>query len=183
MNATRIRKMVTTAILIALAIAFQNLRLVLGGNANPISPYIIGTLVNLCLIVAACVVGVWSGLSVAVITPLIALLQAYAQAPMVPWIIAGNAVLVIVYALLAGDPKSKRLWVRWALAGSLAAALKYAVIAIGQTTVLSSAKGLAFGVALGTAAAAQIQQLITGLIAMVIARLVIAALPNSVIKA
>ncbi len=181
MSSKNIRKMVTTAILIALAIAFQNLRPLLGGT-NLVSTYIISTLVTLCLLVATCMVGLWGGLSIAVITPLIALLQGHAQAPMVPWIMAGNAALVLIYALLAGSTKTeiKVRWLRFMLVGTLAAAIKYLVIAFGQATVMASSKGMALGVAFGAAATAQMQQLITALIAMVVARLVILALPSQI---
>ena len=91
MSSQNIRKMVTTAILIALTIVFQLLRPFLGGS-NIISTYIIGSLVNLALIVAACAVGLWSGIAVALITPIIALLQGHATLPLVPVIMAGNAV-------------------------------------------------------------------------------------------
>ena len=64
MSSQNIRKMVTTALIIALTIVFQLLRPVLGGS-NIISTYIIGSLVNLCLIVAAVAVGLWSGVAVA----------------------------------------------------------------------------------------------------------------------
>lgn len=178
MNSRTIRKMVITAILIALAIAFQNLRLVLGGT-NTVSTYIISSLVNLCLIVASCTVGLWSGLSIALITPLIALMQGHALLPMVPWIIGGNAVLVLCYSLLIRRGDLKVQWLRWIIVGVTAAALKFAVICLGQTLMLSSTKGLVFQVALGTAAAAQVQQLITAAIAMLIARMVIIALPSN----
>ena len=52
MSSQNIRKLVATALLIALAIVFQQLRFVLGGS-NIVSTYIISSLVNLCLIVAA----------------------------------------------------------------------------------------------------------------------------------
>ena len=175
MNTKKVRYLVNTAILIALAIVFQNLRLVLGGT-NPVSTYIIGSLVNLCLIVASVVVGLVSGVSVAVVTPLIALAQGHAQLPMVPWIIAGNVVLVLCYALIVGK-KNAGLG-RYAVAGVLAAADKFAIIALGQALVLVNNKGQAFPVALGIAATAQLQQIFTALIAMVLGRLVIAALPE-----
>ena len=150
MSSQNIRKMVTTALLIALAIVFQQLRFVLGDSI--VTTYIISSLVNLCLIVAATVVGLWSGVSVAVVTPLIALMQGHAQLPMVPWIIAGNAVLAILYALFAMK-KSAPLaisWPRFAPTGVVAAVLKYLVIAFGQATVLTSAKGLAMSAAFST---------------------------------
>ena len=118
MSSQNIRKMVTTAILIALAVMFQYLRPLLGGS-NPVSTYIISSLINLCLIVAACVVGLWSGVAISVVTPLIALSQGHAVAFMVPWIMAGNAVLAIGFALFArGAQASPRqpghASVRWA---------------------------------------------------------------------
>lgn len=178
MNSKQIRKMVTTAIIIALAVVFQSLRYVMGGS-NPVSTYVISTLVNLCLIVAVGIVGLWSGVSVALLTPLIALLQGHTQIPMVWWVMAGNTVLVLCYALLAGKG-SGHAWMRWSVAGLLAAVLKYTVIFMGQATVLSSVKGLAFQAAMGTAAGMQVQQLITAVIAMILAKLVISALPDSV---
>ncbi len=96
---------------------------------------------------------------------------------MLPWIIAGNLVLVVVYALMA---KGECGWVRWCVAGVIATAAKYIVMALGQTLVLTSAKGLAFGVALGTAAAAQVVQIITARIALILAKLLITALPKSI---
>ena len=182
MSSNNIRKMVTTALLIALAIVFQQLRYVLGGS-NPVSTYIISSLVNLCLIVAATAVGLWSGLSVAVITPLIALMQGHATLPMLPWIIAGNAVLVLCYALFAmKDKRSLTLdWPRFAITGVIAAVIKYAVIALGQSTVLTSTKGLAFGAALSTAGAAQIVQLVTAGIAMILAGIILPMLPGKIV--
>ena len=177
-----IRKLVITALLIALTIVFQLLRPVLGGS-NIISTYIIGSLVNLALIVAACAVGLWSGVAVAVIAPLFALLQAHSTLPMVPWIIVGNVVLVVLYALFALKDKHslKVEWVRWAVVGVVAALIKFAVIAVGQSLVLTSAKGLAFNAALATAAATQSVQIITALIAMVLGGIILPALPASVV--
>ena len=183
MSSQNIRKMVTTALIIALAIVFQQLRYVLGGS-NIVSTYVISSLVNLCLIVAATMLGLWSGAAVAVVTPLIALMQGHAQAPMVPWIIAGNAVLVVCYALFAiKDKQARNLnWPRFAVTGTVAAALKYAVIAFGQTMVLTSSKGLAFGAALSTAGAAQVVQIVTAVIAMILAGIILPMLPETIAR-
>lgn len=184
MSSQNIRKMVTTAILIALTIVFQLLRPFLGGS-NIISTYIIGSLVNLALIVAACAVGLWSGIAVALITPIIALLQGHATLPLVPVIMAGNAVLVIVFALLAQKDKSslKVQWVRWMIAGIIATSLKYVVIMLGQALVLTSpsVKGLAFNTAIGIAATAQIVQIITAGIGTVLGGIILPMLPASVV--
>ena len=182
MSSDNIKKMVTTAILIALTVVFQLLRPVLGGT-NPVSTYIIGSLVNLCLIVAACAVGLWSGVAVAVITPLIALWQGHATLPMLPWIILGNAVLVIVFALWALQNKQslKVEWVRWSIVGVIAALVKFAVIAFGQAMVLTSAKGLAFNVALASASTAQVQQIITAVVALILGGIILPMLPASAV--
>ena len=182
MSSQNIRKMVTTGILIALTVVFQLLRPVLGGS-NIISTYIIGSLINLVLIIAACVVGLWSGVSVAVIAPIIALLQNHKQLPMIPWIIVGNVVLVVIYALWAKkDKKTLQIeWVRWAVVGVIAAIVKYAVIALGQAMVQTSAAGSAFGVALGTAAVSQSVQLVTAIVGMILGGLIIPALPASAV--
>ena len=174
--------MVTTAILIALTIVFQLLRPVLGGS-NIISTYIIGSLVNLALIVAACAVGLWSGVVVAVITPLIALMQGHATLPMVPWIMAGNLVLSILFSLFAQKDKASLQigWVRWSIVAIIASLLKFAVIAFGQALVLTSAKGLAFNMALSTAAGAQFVQIVTALIGAVLSGIILPMLPADVV--
>ena len=182
MSSQNIRKMVTTALLIALAIVFQQLRFVLGDSI--VTTYIISSLINLCLLVAAVAVGLWSGIAVAAITPLIALAQGHLPLiQMLPWIFAGNAVLVVLYALLAMKEKGSLTvnWPRWAAAGIIAAIVKYAVIAFGQATVLTSMKGLAFSAAFTTAASAQLVQLITAVIAMALGGLVLPMLPKKVV--
>jgi predicted membrane protein len=181
MSSQNIRKMVISALLIALAIVFQQLRFVIGDTI--VTTYIISSLVNLCLIVAATAVGLWSGVAVAVVTPLIALLQGHAMLPMVPWILAGNAVLVVFYALLAMQDKTSLAigWPRWTVVGMVAALVKFAVIAFGQSTVLTSAKGLAFSAAISTAATAQIVQIVTAVIAMVLGGIIIPMLPRKIV--
>lgn len=179
MTSQNIRKMVITAILIALTIVFQLLRPVLGGT-NIVSTYIVGSLVNLVLIVAACVVGLWSGVAVAVIAPLFAVLQNHAQLPMVPWIIAGNLVLVVLFALFALKDRALKVdWVRWVIVGVIATVLKYAVITLGMTLVQTAATGKAFSVILGVAAGAQSVQIVTALIATVLGGFILPMLPAS----
>lgn len=182
MNSKNIRKLVATALLVALAIVFQQLRFVLGGS-NIVSTYIVSSLVNLCLIVAATAVGLWSGVAVSVVTPLIALMQGHAALPMVPWIILGNAALAVLYALFAMKDKASLnvSWPRWAVTGTAAALVKFAVIALGQTTVLTSSKGLALNAALSTAAAAQFVQITTAMIALVLGGIILPMLPKKIV--
>lgn len=93
-----------TAILLALALAFQSMRGFIPKVIIPVlgelDQYIIGALVNLCLIVAAVIVGIEGGLAVAILTPVIAFAQGEIKFPvMVPFVCLGNAVLVIMVGL------------------------------------------------------------------------------------
>ncbi len=89
-----------TAILLALAVLFQSLRLFIPIPAE-VDQFVVGSLVNLCLIVAAVVVGFKGGLIVAILTPVIAFLQNVLPNPvMVPFVALGNAVIVVVIAIL-----------------------------------------------------------------------------------
>ncbi len=181
MNSKQIRQMVTTAIIIALTIVFQYMRPLLGGT-NPISTYIIGSLVNLCIVVAACIISVWSGIAVSVVTPLIALAQGHAVIFMVPWIMIGNSVLAVSFGVFANNSLENKTgdWVRYVIIGVVASIIKFVVIALGQAVMLTSQKGAPISKAIGVAAGAQLQQIITAVIGMVLAKIVILALPASV---
>lgn len=161
MKSKQVRNMVTTAVLLALTIVFQNIRMIIG--VNPVSTYITSVLVNTGLIVATMAVSVYAGLAIAAVAPLIALLQQFAQAPMVPWIMGGNALLVLVYALAA--KKEPRSFARFAVSGVIAATLKFVLMLLGNAVVLSG-KGQAFQAALWAAAGLQVQQVITAVIAI-----------------
>lgn len=170
MSSQNIRKMVLSALLIALGIVFQQLRFVLGDTI--VTTYIISSLVNLCLIVAATLVGLWSGMAVAVVTPLIAFAQGHAILPMVPWIIAGNAVLVAFYALFAVKNQAPIavLWPRWAITGVIAALVKFAVIAFGMYLMVTHS--------VAVAALKQYVQIVTAVIAMILGGIILPMLPK-----
>jgi hypothetical protein len=92
-----------TAILLALTVLFQSLRVLMPFMPANISQYVIGSLVNLCLIVAAVMVGIKGGLIIAIAAPIIAFLQGFTPSPVLIVPIAlGNVVLVaVVYFLYA----------------------------------------------------------------------------------
>lgn len=177
MNSKQIKNMVMTATILALTIVFQYIRLLIG--TNEVSTYIIATLVNTCLIIAALLLNIYSGLAVAILAPLVALLQGFAQAPMLPWLVAGNVVLVITYAIFI--KKGKRPLARYIIVGAVAAVVKYIVITFGQATVLSG-KGQVFNVAFNTAMLAQLKQLITAMLAICTSFLVLKPLEKAISK-
>lgn len=182
MSSQNIRRMVAAALLIALTIVFQQLRFILGDLI--VTTYIIGSLVNLCLIVAATAVGLWGGVAVAAVSPLVAFAQGHLPLlQMVPWVVAGNVLLVLFYALLALKDKAALnvSWPRWTVTGAAAALVKFAVIALGQATVFTSMKGLAFAAAFSAAASAQFVQIVTACVGMVLGGLILPMLPRKVV--
>ncbi|MCK9478118.1 MAG: ECF transporter S component [Firmicutes bacterium] len=87
-----------TAILLALAIIFQNFRYFIG--ALPFSTLIIGSLVNLVIVTATGFTGLLSGLVISLVTPLVALYQAHLPHPLLAPVTAlGNFVLALSFYL------------------------------------------------------------------------------------
>jgi hypothetical protein len=100
MNPT-VKWITRTAILLALTILFQSLRVLIPILPANISQYLVGSLVNLCLILAAIIVGIKGGLVIAIIAPIIAFFQGFTPVPVLVIPIAlGNIVLVVLIALL-----------------------------------------------------------------------------------
>ncbi len=116
----RILWIAQTAILLAMLIVLQAL-------TKSAGQLVTGSCVNAVLAVAALFAGLWSGLVVALISPVLAFLLGIApQALTVPAIMVGNAVYVVALHLLAGRT-GKPLW-RQILAWLAAAAAKFAVL-------------------------------------------------------
>ena len=96
---TKTKYLTRTAILLALSLLFQSLRLIPALTA--ISQPIVGTLVNLTLIVAAGVVGIWSSIFVGICTPIVARLQGQlGQDLFIPVVALGNIVYGLVFYYL-----------------------------------------------------------------------------------
>ena len=88
-----------TAMLLALALIFQSIRLLpFMGLSAWYSPYVIGTLVNLCMIIAVGTVGLSAGVVIALATPIVAYFQGQIPFPiMMPVVAIGNILLVFVF--------------------------------------------------------------------------------------
>jgi hypothetical protein len=96
----------TTAVLIALMIGIQAV-------TAPLGQLVTGSLVNLILIVAVSVGGFSSGLTVALISPVAAKLLGIGPLwPLIPFIIAGNVVIITVWHLLGKRNFANRHLVR-----------------------------------------------------------------------
>lgn len=118
----KIRWITETAIMLALLVTLQAL-------TKPMGQLVTGSCVNTVLAVAALVGGLASGLTVALISPVLAFLLGIApQILTVPAIMVGNSVFVILLSLLAdvtGKNKVKQI-----LAWLVAAVAKFAALYI-----------------------------------------------------
>ncbi len=116
----KIRWITETAVLLALLVTLQAL-------TKPMGQLVTGSCVNTILAVAALVGGLASGLTVALISPVMAYLLGIApQILTVPAIMAGNSVFVVLLSLLSD--KSGRNLGRQAAAWLAAAVGKFAAL-------------------------------------------------------
>ncbi|MDI3480887.1 MAG: hypothetical protein PWQ97_542 [Tepidanaerobacteraceae bacterium] len=151
---SRIKSITRTAILLALTVVFQSLKL---------GQFFTGPLVNAVLLISACAIGWPSGVVIGAATPWIALLVGILKpvlAPAVPFIMIGNALLVIVFYFL------KPL-------NSYIAVLASAVIKFG---VLYVATRFILHLNPSVSSALQFPQLITAIVGGFLALIVISAL-------
>lgn len=112
-----------TAVCLALLIAIQFLTKSLG-------QLVTGPCVNLVLAIAALIGGVWSGVTVAVISPFCAYLLGIGPAflPLVPCVSLGNAAYAVLFALLVGGFLQKKKLPAAYGSMVLAAAAKFAAL-------------------------------------------------------
>lgn len=116
----KIRWVTETAIMLALLVTLQAL-------TKPMGQLVTGSCVNAVLAVSALVGGLPCGITVALISPVLAFLLGIApQILTVPAIMAGNAVYVVLLVLLA-DKNGKNL-VKQAVAWVAAAAAKFVTL-------------------------------------------------------
>ena len=116
----KIRWITETAIMLALLVTLQAL-------TKPLGQLVTGSCVNTILAVSALVGGLGCGLTVAVISPILAFLLGIApQILTVPTIMAGNAVFVFLLSVLA-DKSGKNL-VKQGIAWVVSAAAKFVTL-------------------------------------------------------
>ncbi len=124
----KIRWITETAIMLALLVTLQAL-------TKPMGQLVTGSCVNAVLAISALVGGLASGITVAVISPVLAFLLGIApQILTVPAIMVGNTIYVVLLSLLA-DGTGKNL-VRQLVAWVLAAAAKFAALYLIVTKLI-----------------------------------------------
>ncbi len=115
-----VRWITETAVMLALLVALQAV-------TKPLGQLVTGSFVNTVLAITVLLAGRSSGITVALISPVLAYLLGIApQLLTVPAIMAGNTVFVILLSVLAG--KDSRNIIRQVIAWVCAAAAKFAVL-------------------------------------------------------
>lgn len=116
----KIRWITETGVMLALLVALQAL-------TKPMGQLVTGSFVNAVLAVTVLVAGLYSGITVALISPVLAYLLGIApQILTVPAIMAGNTVYILLLYFIAG--KNCRNVVKQIIAWVVASATKFAVL-------------------------------------------------------
>ena len=103
------RQITFTALFLAIAIVSQFVGSNLGG-AGFLGQYITGTIVNICLMLSGIMVGVYSGITIGVLSPCLAFLLGVMKFPFaIPVVIAGNIVFVLITVLIYKAVSEKTL--------------------------------------------------------------------------
>lgn len=101
----RVLFLTRTAVLLALTIVFQTMGRFLTPYLGPNNNFVVGPLVNACLIIASSFVGLWGGAAIAILAPFGAILSgASLPLPFAPFIAAGNFVIVLIFYMLKNKP-------------------------------------------------------------------------------
>lgn len=158
-----------TAVMTALLIVIQ-------AATKPAGQYVTGTCVNAVLGISALAVGLWSGVTVALLSPFFAFLLGIGPQlfPIAPSIAVGNLVFVLLLALLAGNRETS-VWRRGA-AWLTAAAAKFLTLYLLVVQLLCSVLPLKEPQIAAFTAMFSYPQLITALAGGAIALLVAAPL-------
>ena len=96
-----------TAVLLALTLAFQALRFIPFIAAMRYNTYLIGTLVNLALIIAVLSAPLSTSIFISIVTPIVAFIQGHLKFPvMIPVVALGNVIYCVLFYLGAKRSKS-----------------------------------------------------------------------------
>ncbi len=117
----KIRFITETAVMLALLVSLQAL-------TKPMGQLVTGSCVNAVLAVTALVAGVYSGITVALISPVLAYLLGIApQILTVPAIMVGNAVFVLALHFLSGKQIVRQIFA-WLAAATAKFATLYTIV-------------------------------------------------------
>jgi len=173
-NRKKILWLTRTAVFIALLIALQALTASFGNTI------VTGSVVNMLLIVSAMTCGIYSGLCVGVISPVIAKLLGIGPLwELIPFIIAGNIVIITLWHFI-GNVKARNRYIPWFIALGAGAAGKSITLYIGVVQIaIPLLLRLPDAQAAAVTAMFSIPQLVTALIGGAIAILLLPPLKKA----
>lgn len=169
MSSLKVRLITRTAILLALTIVFQTLgrHIPLGAN----SQFVVGPLVNACLLIGTAVVGIWGGTIIALVSPFGAILTgASIPLPFAPFIAVGNFLLVLIFYLF----RKKKI------AGIITGALLKFLFLLASVNFFVWLMNIPEKKAVGMIAAFSWPQLVTAIIGGAIVLIIIKALSKNI---
>lgn len=116
---------------------FMAMLLVMQWATRPLGQYVTGSLVNLILIVSVMLGGLWSGVTVALLSPLFAFMVGIGPAmpPVIPVVMLGNLSIVLVWHFIAGRAKNASA-PRYIIAVIAGAVVKFLVLYTGIVKIL-----------------------------------------------
>jgi hypothetical protein len=114
-NSYKIRMLTRTAVLLAVVVVVQMV-----GRSLPNSNFIVGPIVNMCLLIATMTAGVGGGITIAVLSPFTSLINNNAPAaaallPFAPIIAVANVIFILVFYFMY----NKNKYIGWVSAAVL----------------------------------------------------------------
>ena len=126
---TKVLWITRTAILLALLVVLQAATVPLGNN------FITGSIVNAMLVISVMTCGLATGVTIAAISPVLPTLLGFGPVwPLVPFIAAGNVVLVLIWHLI-GNIRTRNKYLAYGIALLVAAGAKFTVLYFGVVKV------------------------------------------------
>lgn len=128
-----VNKLVKSGLLLAIAIVFQ----LIGKTFPQISQFLVGPVVNSILILTTMICGLWYGIGIGVLTPLLAWLLGQLPAPFgpfIPFIMVGNAIFIILFYLFKNRKNGEAIGI------VLGAFFKFLFLFFSATTVVKVLK-------------------------------------------
>lgn len=105
---SKTKKLVLTALFLAIAVVAQYIGGLLGGSGG-VGQIITGSIVNMCLILSGCIIGMPYGFIISVLSPCFAFILGIMKFPFaIPVVIIGNAIFVLIITLTYKAIKDKK---------------------------------------------------------------------------
>lgn len=130
------KKLARSALLLAIAIVFQ----IIGRNLQvaSINQFLVGPIINAILLVSVVICGTWWGVGIGVLTPILAFLIGQLSpifAPFIPFIMIGNILYVIAFALIYKKFKTSSL-AKEAIGVIISSLLKFAFMFVSAVKII-----------------------------------------------